>query len=225
METFLWLAPLVGLLVHWGIGRYNDRKVERDWQVFATLKDERSLASLELASEIDHEMIDLDVEAARKARSSGELQDAARLLRSAKDVIAELTPDRLQRLRAMGVMIRMAMAVTPVEPVPVRPFRRAPLAGLAALGALAHAFLVTPLERFLLRLMVLSLGFRLTLRLLGRSADRGEREPRAERAWRRFEDGAADWKTLDGAHVETARAFLMSLRLAPREQEAAERAR
>jgi hypothetical protein len=224
IETLLWVLPLVGLLVHWVFARYNATKVEKDWQAFMTLRDEQSLETLKSIVEIDHETIDFDLRAARLALRMGNTVDAVRLLRLSHDIIADLTPDRLRRLQAMSVMIRMAIAVTPVEAVPAKPFKGGALKGMAAIAGVFHSLLVTPIERFLLRLSVLRFGFRLALRLLKSAADSAERRVTAMRAWRAFEDRAEDWKTLDREHLETARSFLMSFRLEPRVTAVAERA-
>ncbi len=224
-ETILWFGPVLGLFVHWALGRYNSRKVERDWEEFRRLRDERSLETLSSMVEIDHETIDFDLRAARVARQAGRQEDAIRLLRLSQDIIEDLTPDRLERLRAMTTMIRMAVAVTPVEPVAAAPFKTVRLGAFTSVARLLHSLVVTPAERFVFRVSVISAGFRIALRLLRGAADEITTGARAIRAWRTFENGAEDWKTLDREHLDTARAFLSSFSLRPRPTPAVSRAR
>jgi len=80
-ETLLWFGPVLGPVRPLGPRPLHSRKVERDWEEFRRLRDERSLETLSSMVEIDHETIDFDLRAARLARQAGRQEDAIRLLR------------------------------------------------------------------------------------------------------------------------------------------------
>ena len=91
-------------------------------------------------------------------------------------------------------MTAAAMVTPALSP---RQFRLPELWAAAGLGARAHFILVSPAERLVLRLYVITIGFRLSLRSMRRAA--------ARPAWRRFERGLAEWCRLDAAHAEASR--------------------
>ena len=103
-----------------------------------------------------------------------------------------------------------------MPPLKAGSFRIGQLKSLAGITSAFHFFLVSPAERVLLRLQVLRISFGLVFSLLGRRQAEIEQRPTDERAWRGFEDGSADFKTLDREHLDTARACLVSARLEPR---------
>jgi hypothetical protein len=215
-DVFLWVAPAVGFLVHLTVGRYNARRVEQEWQSLPRALDAERLGMLRTVVEGDAESVDITLCSAREARLQGESAEAIRLAALAHRVIAEAAPDRLGRLKTLSLLIRMSLAVTPMPPLRAMSFRIGQLKSVAGIAAAFHLFLVSPAERVLLRLQVLRISFRLILSLLGRRHAEIEERPTDDRAWQGFEDGSADFKTLDREHLDTARACLVSIRLEPR---------
>jgi hypothetical protein len=112
----------------------------------------------------------------------------------------------------------MSLAETQMPPIKAASFRVGQLKSLAGITSAFHFFLVSPAERVLLRLQVLRISFRLIFSLLGRRHAEIERRPTDDRAWKGFENGSEDFKTLDREHLDTARACLVSVRLEPRAQ-------
>lgn len=224
-EAFLWTAPAVGFVVHFTVGRYNARRVAEQWQALPTALDAERLGQLRVCVEGDADTLDITMESANRARSEGDSAEAVRLAGLAHGIVAEATPDRLSRLKALSLMLRMAMAVTPMPPLRRGSFRVGQLRSLAGLASAIHFFLVSPAERVLLRIHVLSAGFRLIFRMVGRRRAEIEHRPDCDRAWQGFEEGASDFKTLDHEHLDTARACLVSLRLEPRGEAVPQRAR
>ena len=215
-DVFLWVAPAVGFLVHLTVGRYNARRVAQQWQSFPTALDAERLGQIRTNVEGDAETIDITLDAARDARRLGDTARAGHFARLAQDIVAEATPDRLGRLKTLSLLVRMSLAVTPMPPLRAASFRIGQLRSLAGITSAFHFFLVSPAERVLLRLQVLRISFRLIFSLLGKRQTEIQRQPTDERAWRGFEDGSADFKTLDREHLDTARACLVSMRLEPR---------
>jgi hypothetical protein len=80
-------------------------------------------------------------------------------------------------------------------------------------GAALHQVLVSALERFLLRLQVLGVGFRLALRVIVGARRQAASAPEARRPWGDYERALADWKTLDREHLETFKALAKSLEI------------
>lgn len=224
-ELFLWAAPAVGFVVHLTLGRYNARKVVADWESLPTALDAERLGQIRSVVECDAETLEIALDSARQARDEGDRDEATRMLGLANRIVAEATPDRLRRLGALSLLVRMACAATPMPPLSAASFRCRRLAGLAALASLAHHLLVSPVERLALRLHVLRGGFAIVRRFLSGCLSRVGLRPDDVRAFRRFEHGAEDFRTLDREHLDAATACLLSLRLQPRVAAVPQRAR
>lgn len=214
-DVFLWVAPAVGFLVHLTVGRHNARRVAEQWQSFPRALDAERLGLLRTTVEGDAETLDITLGSARDARRDTDSAEAIRFVELAHKIVAEATADRLGRLKTLSLFVRMSLAVTPMPPLRPASFRLRQLSSLAGIAAAFHFFLVSPAERVLLRLQLLRVGFSLVLSSVGRRSAEIIRRPSNERAWRGFEDGASDFKTLDREHLDTARACLVSLRLEP----------
>ena len=156
--SWLWLTPLLALVVTWILGRYNARAIERDWEMMLTAKGRGAIEALELQVLCDGAAVESARIGALSARERADFPQATRLAGLAYRAVEEATPDRLKRLRAMGVCIRMATAILPVPALKPRNFRLAQLSSLAGLSKFIHHLLVSTGERFLLRLYVLGLG-------------------------------------------------------------------
>lgn len=215
-ELLLWSAPAVGLVVHATLARYNARRVQEDWRSFPDAIDTHRIGVLKTVVEGDAETLDIAVDSAREARAEGDADEATRQILLAERLVFEATPDRLSRLRSLGLAIRMAAAVTPLPPLRVSVFRRLRLRGLAGLSFLVHQFLVSPAERFILRVHVLGAGFRVVRAAFARRRSAAQARSAAALRLRAFEDDVSDFKTLDAEHLEAARACVISLGLVPR---------
>ena len=119
----------------------------------------------------------------------------------------------MKRLRAMAVLIRMAAALVPVRPLRLRDYHLRELIAVVGVGAALHQVLVSALERFLLRLQVLGIGFRLALRAIVGARRQAVADPAARRAWGDYQRALEDWKTLDREHLETFKALARSLEI------------
>ncbi len=221
-EAFLWAAPAVGFVVHFTVGRHNARRVVEQWQAFPTTFDAERLGQLRTTVEGDADCLDIALDSARQARSEGDKLEVIRQVGLAHQIVAEATPDRLGRLQKLSLLIRMAAAVTPMPPLQGASFRTARVSGLAGLAAALHFFLVSPAERLLLRVHMLRAGFRLILSFLNRRRGEIERMRSWQSPWQAFESGASDFKALDREHLEATAACLVSLRLEPRVETAAQ---
>ena len=133
----------------------------------AALREMRTaVKALEMEMQVDAAMADDSLRDALHARERQEHFEAIRLLELSCSAIEDATPDRLKRLRAMGVLIRMAVALSPVRPLRMRDYHLRELIAVVGAASALHHVLVTALERFLLRVQVLGVGFRLALRVM-----------------------------------------------------------
>lgn len=209
--SWLWLTPLLALVVTWVLGRYNARAIERDWEMMLTAKGRGAIEALELQVLCDGAAVESARIGALSARESADYSQATRLAGLAYRAVEEATPDRLKRLRAMGVCIRMATAILPVPALKPKNFRLSQLSSLAGLASFIHHLLVSTGERFLLRLYVIGLGYRIISRSLSGSS-RGIRHDVGDVwSWDAFDRATADWSSLEREHVESFRVFVLSL--------------
>jgi len=209
--SWLWVTPLLALVVTWVLGRYNARAVERDWEMMLTAKGRGAIEALELQILCDGAAVESARIGAISARDRADFGQATRLAGLAYRAVEEATPDRLKRLRAMGVCIRMATAILPVPPLKPRNFRLAQLSSLTGLSSFVHHLLVSTGERFLLRLYVIGLGYRIVTRALSGTATGLRRDVGDVWAWDVFDRATADWSSLEKEHVESFRVFVLSL--------------
>jgi len=209
--SWLWLTPLLALVVTWILGRYNARAIERDWEMMLTAKGRGAIEALELQVLCDGAAVESARIGALTARERADFSQATRLAGLAYRAVEEATPDRLKRLRAMGVCIRMATAILPVPALKSRDFRLTQLASLAGLSKFIHHLLVSTGERFLLRLYVVGLGYRIITRALSGSTTGLRRDVGDDWAWDIFDRATADWSSLEKEHVESFRVFVLSL--------------
>jgi hypothetical protein len=209
--SWLWLTPLLALVVTWVLGRYNARAIERDWEMMLTAKGRGAIEALDLQVLCDGAAVESARIGALSARERADFGQATRLAGLAYRAVEEATPDRLKRLRAMGVCIRMATAILPVPPLKPGNFRLTQLASLAGLSSFIHHVLVSTGERFLLRLYVIGLGYRIVGRALGGSTTGLSRDVGDAWAWDVFDRATVDWASVEREHVESFRVFVLSL--------------
>ncbi|PYQ17500.1 MAG: hypothetical protein DMF80_00470 [Acidobacteria bacterium] len=211
----LWVLGAAGFacvaLVIAQASRYRHERTVKQWDRLLSPGMRFAVQSLELEVQTDAAIADSGLHAAQRARDRQDLAEAIRLLELSCAAVERATPERLKRLRAMAVLIRMAAALVPVRPLRIRDYHLRELVALVGVGAALHHVLVSALERFLLRLQVLGIGFRLALRVLLGARRQAAASPAAPRPWGDFERALADWKALDREHLETFKALARSL--------------
>jgi hypothetical protein len=213
----LWVLGAAGFaclaLVIGQAARYRHERTIKQWNQLLSPGMRFAVQSLELEVQADAAIADSGLQGAQQARERQELTEAIRLLELSCSAIQQATPSRLKRLRAMAVLIRMAAALVPVRPLRIRDYRLRELIAVVGVGAALHQVLVSALERFLLRLQVLGIGFRLALRVMAGARRQAAVTPAARRPWGDYERALEDWKTLDREHLETFKALARSLEI------------
>lgn len=213
-DLWLWMLPVVALLLHLGLVRYNLRGVQAAWDDLAHRVRRPQVADLEDQVALTALLADDTLAAAETARAEGALEEARRLLALACAFLVDAVPDRLARVRAMARCCRMLAALAPVPPLVPRDFRARSLRGLALVGAVVHHFLASVQERFRWGCLLLGWGYRLVRRGATRASAGVERDPAATLHWRRFANASSDFKVLDVQHVRAFAALLAGLALA-----------
>src|SRR5438128_658185 len=203
---FVCLALVIGQAT-----RYRHERTLKQWNQLLSPGMRFAVQSLELEVQTDAAIADSGLHAAQRARDRQDLAEAIRLLELSCAAVERATPERLKRLRAMAVLIRMAAALVPVRPLRIRDYNLRELVAVVGVGAALHHVLVSALERFLLRLQVLGIGFRLALRVLVGARRQAAASPAAQRPWGDYERALQDWQTLDREHLETFKALARSL--------------
>jgi hypothetical protein len=212
MNTLVLFGITAGtLLVALAVGRYHHRSRLEQWRELLEPAGDGAVQALTESCALDSAMAEDAYLGALRARSRSDIGQAVRLLELSCRVIEEATPSRLHRLRVMSRLIRMAVAILPLEAVPPSAFQLRHMAALAGLGALVHMVLVAPVERFALRLRILAVGFRLTVRALRRSTEVAAVRPGAQRPWDTCRRALADWSLLDQEHLKSVRALTAAL--------------
>jgi hypothetical protein len=205
-------AAFLGLIAAAGyVATRRQSSLMRTWNSLLTPAGRQALGSLELQVLSDASMAEYSLDRAHKARARADLTEATRLLGLAYQVVEESTPERLKRLRGLAVCIRMASAVAPVKALRPRDYNLVPVVAAVGFGAALHHLMLTAVERFLLRVRVLSMGFRIALRVMAGATWSAYHRPSASAPWETFERALGDWKTLDREHVETFRTVVLSL--------------
>jgi len=220
MMTF-WILGAAGLIslavVVAQVAQYRHERTLKKWDSLLSPGSRFAIKSLEGEVQTDAAMVDDGLHGAKQAREKQNLAEAVQLLELSSEAVARATPSRLRRLKAMAVLIRMASALAPVRPLRVRDYRLRELIAVVGVAAALHQVVISALERFLLRLYVLGVGFRLTWRVMTRAHNRIVDAPAVSRSWHDYERAIEDWKTLDREHLETFKALTRSLEAEPRE--------
>lgn len=205
---FVCLALVIGQAT-----RYRHERTLKHWNQLLSPGMRFAVQSLELEVQTDAAMADSGLHGAQQARARQDLSEAIRLLELSSAAIEQATPSRMKRLRAMAVLIRMASALVPVRALRIRDYHLRELIAVVGVGAALHQVLVSALERFLLRLQVLGIGFRLALRAVVGARRQAAADPAARRPWGDYQRALEDWKTLDREHLETFKALARSLEI------------
>jgi hypothetical protein len=195
----IWLAAsaVATLVIALALSRQRHDARAAAWSGPLDFELRDALQELQERCRLEDAMLAADFAAAKQMRRDRRAH-AERILRAIVTFAECAQDERLERLRTLRVLARMAAAAVVAPPFPPTSFRLPELWATSILGALGHAVLVSPAERLLLRIYVLSAGFRLALRSMQRAA--------ARPAWGRFERGLADWCALDESHLHATAA-------------------
>lgn len=208
----VWLLSVLGGFVFLSaIGRYNTNAVLRIWEAVLSPAGQEALRRLEGRVTLDAFLAERAQRKALQAHMARRYVEAARLIRLAAQVVAEAVPDRLTRLRAMAVCMRMASALVPLPPLLPSEFLLRQTATLAGLSAFFNHVLVATEERFHLRLWTLAQGYRFVRHVARLSSEHIAKRPQAGHAWSAFDAAVHDLASLDRGHVEALRVLLIAL--------------
>ena len=212
MNTVVLLGIALGtLLVALALGRYHHRSRLDQWRQLLEPAADGAVQALTESCALDSAMAEDAYLGALRARTKSDITQAVRLLELACRVIEEATPSRLHRLRVMSRLMRMTMAILPVEAVPPSAFQLRPMVAVAGVGEILHMLLVAPAERFALRLRILAVGFKMTVRVLRRSTNVASGRPQTQAAWDTCRRALTDWSTLDQEHLRSVKALTAAL--------------
>lgn len=216
MPAGTWLvfagALIGGLAVLFLLGRRNEGRVQKDWELVLTPKGRLVYGSLERRFKSDLDLMNATYDEAVSLRELGSVQEAKELLDAGFRVIEHFAPNLLQLLAAMATFSRMVSAMAPVTPLHPRQFRTSGLRGLAYLHHLLHHVLVTTSERFRLRVYILGRGVGLAVSFMIRST--GKITAGAEGGDREWDEIAAirgDLGALTDESLDSLRTLLVSM--------------
>jgi hypothetical protein len=219
--VLLWALPFGGAVLLCVIyGRYNVAATLRDWDLTLGPGARHLVEVLEIEVTGTRVATGSMLRRAAAARLREDHAEATRLLLLLSAVIAEDTPRRVERLRRMSRLIRVASAVVPAARLRAGAYNLPAIRTLVASTAPLHHLLVTSAERFVLRAHVLVVGFWLALRSLrGSVAAAAATHTATALATRSAEAGRAldDWSHLDVEHLDAFRCFVASLEAERRE--------
>jgi hypothetical protein len=212
------LSGAAVLLVLFLLGRRDEGKVRRDWELLLTPRGEKVYRSIESRVQSEMALADMTYDEAFTVRELGSVEEAKHLLDVGYKVIEKFSPNMLKLLAAMATFSRMVSAMAPVAPLRPQAFRITQIASLAYLNQLVHRFVVTTSERFRLRVYILGRSFGLATRFLLDSTRRIVRnEPEADREWDQIQAVRQDFQTLTDESLESLRVLLTSLAAEKRE--------
>jgi hypothetical protein len=210
------LAAVVATGICVGLGRYRLAAVKRNWETTLCPEAQRQLSLLRLSARAERAIAEDTIELAAEARGEKDWAEACRMVDLLAASFTKAMPDRLRNLRAMALCVRVGAMVMPPPPVTLMRFRLGRVRGAVGVGTLLHHVLVTPAERMLLRLWLLSVAFRLALRVLHQASVALHAYPPSAHYWQRCVDGQADWLTADDEHVASFELVLRSAAAKPR---------
>jgi hypothetical protein len=212
------LSGAAVLLVLFLLGRRDEGKVRRDWELLLTPRGEKVYRSIESRVQSEMALADMTYDEAFTVRELGSVEEAKHLLDVGYKVIEKFSPNMLKLLAAMATFSRMVSAMAPVAPLRPQAFRITQIASLAYLNQLVHRFLVTTTERYRLRVYILGRSFGLATRFLLDSTRRiVSGDPDAEREWDQIQAVRQDFQTLTDESLESLRVLLTSLAAEKRE--------
>lgn len=204
--TYLVATAIASLVIALALSRARHDARSLSWRALLAPEARAALEQLEERCRLEDAMLVHELAAAARIRVDRRAQ-AERMLRAVLQFVEEAQPERLERLHALRDLARMTAAAMVAPALAPRQFRLPELWATTSLGALAHLVLVSPAERLVLRLYVVTIGLQLSLRSMRRAA--------ARPAWARFERSLADWCVLDQAHAEAVTDLAPSKSAAP----------
>jgi len=216
MDPAAWIffagALVGGLALLFLLGRRDERRVRKDWELVLTPRGQRVYTSMESQLKTDLELMNITYDEAASLRELGSLEDAKDLLDAGFRVIEHFAPSLLKLLAAMATFSRMVSAMAPVAPLRPRDFRVGGLKGLAYLNQVLHQFVVTTTERFRLRIYILGRCVGLAVRyMLGSTRRIAENAPDADRDWEQIAAIREDLGTLTDESLQSLKALLVSM--------------
>jgi hypothetical protein len=211
LYVFIGLALLCLPLLYL-LGRRDERKVHRDWELLLTDKGKQLYATIENRVTTEMQLANITYDEAFSVRELGSIEDAKHLLDVGYKVIEKFSPSMLKLLAAMSTFSRMVSAMAPIKPLRPQGFRLAQIASLAYLNQFLHNFVVTTAERYRLRVYILGRSFGLATRFLLASTKRiVEGQPSAEKDWEQIQFVREDFQTLTDESLQSLKVLLTSL--------------
>ena len=213
-DTWVFFAAALvgGLVLLVLLGRRDERRVRKDWELVLTPKGRRIYTSMETQFKTDLELMNATYDEAASFRELGSMDDARDLLDAGFKVIEHFAPNLLKLLAAMATFSRMVSAMAPVAPLRPQQFQVSGLRGLAYLNQLLHHFLMTTSERFRLRLYILGRSVGLAVRYMVRSTGKiAAGDADSAREWDQIEAIRGDLGTLTEESLESLKALLVSM--------------
>ncbi len=194
------------------LGRRDERKVHRDWELLLTDKGKELYRTIENRVSADMQLANITYDEAFSVRELGSVEEAKHLLDVGYKVIEKFSPSMLKLLAAMSTFSRMVSAMAPIKPLRPQGFRLAQIASLAYLNQFLHNFIVTTAERYRLRIYILGRSFGLATRFLLSSTKRiVEGQPNAEKDWEQIQFVREDFQTLTDESLQSLKVLLTSL--------------
>lgn len=218
MVWFFVFSGVSVLLVLFLLGRRDEGKVKRDWELLLTPRGERLYRNIEGRVQSEIALADMTYDEAFTVKELGSVEEAKHLLDVGYQVIEKFSPNMLKLLAAMATFSRMVSAMAPIAPLRPQGFRMAQIASLAYLNQLVHRFMVTTAERYRLRVYILGRSFGLATRFLLDSTKKiVNNEPEANKEWEQIQAVRQDFQTLTDESLESLRVLLTSLAAEKRE--------
>jgi hypothetical protein len=218
MVWFFVFSAVSMLLVLFLLGRRDEGKVKRDWELLLTPRGERLYRSIEGRVQSEIALADMTYDEAFTVKELGSVEEAKHLLDVGYQVIEKFSPNMLKLLAAMATFSRMVSAMAPIAPLRPQGFRMAQIASLAYLNQFVHRFMVTTAERYRLRVYILGRSFGLATRFLLDSTKKiVNNEPEADKEWEQIQAVRQDFQTLTDESLESLRVLLTSLAAEKRE--------
>jgi hypothetical protein len=210
---FFFVGALVGgMVLLFLLGRRDERRVRKDWELVLTPKGQRIYSTMQSQFKTDLELMNATYDEAVAFRELGSVEDAKDLLDAGFRIIEHFAPSLLKLLAAMATFSRMVSAMAPVAPLRPQRFQVGGLRGLAYLNQLLHHFVVTTSERFRLRLYILGRGVGLAVRYMVRSTKRiTDNAPDADREWDQIDALREDFGTLTNESLDSLKVLLVSM--------------
>jgi hypothetical protein len=206
---FLVCGVLVALLA---TAFYNHGSLVRQWTFVLEGHHEHTISTYQDKASGEWKAMSSAYRRAAIARASGSHEEAVRLLDVGLKLAERFAEDWISVLRMVGLLSRMADAVTPISPLPVWAFRLPALRGLALFNAMLHHVVVTTGERLRLRCYVLRGCWRVARGSVRKSTARIRN---GQDAWRRLMMARDDIATSTEETIRSFHAVLLSLSARP----------